>query len=273
MRKFELCFTFPDDHGRYLIPELLDKQQPEEAERFQPEECLNFQYHYPVLPEGLLPRFIVRTHVLSTEQPRWRTGVILDWEGNRALVKADKEDKRVFINVQGRTPRGRRELLLVIRHDFDHIHRSFTFKPQEMIPVPEAPDLLVAYQDLLVMEQDGVRKFLKVVGDRTRELDVEKLLSGVDLDDTLRVQRKEQVDRAVIRVFCSYSHKDELLRAELEHSPQASAAPRCHRSLARSPHPAGRGLGARDTRGTRAGRRGFASGQRGLRGVGLLLRH
>ena len=101
MRKFELCFTFPDDQGRYLIPELLDKQQPKEAEQFQPEKCLNFQYHYPVLPEGLLPRFIVRTHVLSTRQPKWRTGVMLEFEGSRALVKADKEDKRVFISVQG----------------------------------------------------------------------------------------------------------------------------------------------------------------------------
>ena len=129
MRKFELCFTFPDDQGRYLIPELLDKQQPEEAEQFEPGECLNFQYHYPVLPEGLLPRFIVRTHVLSTRAARWRTGVILDWEGNRALVKADKEDKRVFISVKGPTSRGRRELLSVIRHDFEHIHRSFKFTP------------------------------------------------------------------------------------------------------------------------------------------------
>jgi internalin A len=169
MRKFELCFTFPDDQGRYLIPELLDKQQPAEAERFDPDQCLNFQYHYPVLLEGLLPRFIVRTHVLSTEQPRWRTGVILDWEGNQALVKADKEAKRVFIGVKGPTSRGRRELLSVIRYDFEHIHRSFKFTPQELIPVPGAPDVLVPYQELLVMERNGIRKFHKVAGDRVLE--------------------------------------------------------------------------------------------------------
>jgi internalin A len=45
----------------------------------------------PVLPEGLLPRFIVRTHVLSEHQLRWRTGVILNFEGNRALVEADPQ--------------------------------------------------------------------------------------------------------------------------------------------------------------------------------------
>jgi hypothetical protein len=36
-----------------------------------------------VLPEGLLPRFVVRTHVLSDETPRWRTGVILKLEAMR----------------------------------------------------------------------------------------------------------------------------------------------------------------------------------------------
>ena len=31
MRKFELCFGFPDEDGHYLLPDLLDKQQPEIA--------------------------------------------------------------------------------------------------------------------------------------------------------------------------------------------------------------------------------------------------
>ncbi len=93
MRRFELCFSFPDEEGHYLLPDLLDKQQPVAVEDFQPDACLNFRYQYPILPEGLLPRFIVRTHVLSAGQPRWRTGVILKFEGNRALVKADRQDK------------------------------------------------------------------------------------------------------------------------------------------------------------------------------------
>ena len=106
MRKFELCFTFPDDQGLYLVPELLDKQQPEEAEQFQADRCLNFQYHYPVLPEGLIPRFIVRTYVLSTGQPRWRTGAILAFDGNEALVKADKRTSASSSASRARRPEG-----------------------------------------------------------------------------------------------------------------------------------------------------------------------
>jgi internalin A len=35
MKKFELCFTFPDEDTHYLIPELLDIQEPEAAAEFK----------------------------------------------------------------------------------------------------------------------------------------------------------------------------------------------------------------------------------------------
>ena len=61
MRKFSLCFPFPDATDRYLVPELLGKEEPKEAGDFSPGDCLNFEYEYGVLPEGLIPRFIVRS--------------------------------------------------------------------------------------------------------------------------------------------------------------------------------------------------------------------
>ena len=105
MRKFELCFRFPDDDERYLIPQLLPKEQPEEAKAFDAQGCLSFEYHYPtLLPEGLLPRFIVRTYVLSADEPRWRSGVILRFEGHRALVVGDPVERRVRVRVEGPPP-------------------------------------------------------------------------------------------------------------------------------------------------------------------------
>ena len=216
MKKFDLCFSFPDDDKHYLIPELLDKQEPAEAAKFKPEECLNFQYHYPVLTEGLLPRFIVRTHTLSEGLSRWRTGVILKFEDNRALVKADVQDKRVFINVSGPVP-GRRRLLALIRTDFERIHYDIrNLQPQEMIPLPEYPDTVTPYQKLLVMEQNGMKKFLEVVGSQIIELDVQELLNGVDLEGARRRERATDERRQAVRLFYSYSHKDERLRNELE---------------------------------------------------------
>ena len=39
---------------------------------------------------------MVRTHVLSAKLPRWRSGVILEFEENRALVRADSQDRKIF---------------------------------------------------------------------------------------------------------------------------------------------------------------------------------
>ncbi len=182
MKQFELCFSLPDEESRYLVPELLDKQEPKEAAReFNPEECLNFEYHYPVLPEGWLPRFIVRTHVLSDHTPRWRTGVVLKLEDNLALVRADVQDRKIFVNIKGPVA-SRRRLLSIIRENFDHMHADIPkLQPAEIVPLPGQPGEHVTYDELLAWEQDRTRKFKKVVAGSVVELDVQELLNGVEL--------------------------------------------------------------------------------------------
>ncbi|MBW4691423.1 MAG: leucine-rich repeat domain-containing protein [Lyngbya sp. HA4199-MV5] len=215
MRKFELCVRFPEEEGRYLIPDLLDKQQPPIAEDFDAAECLNFRYEYPILPEGLLPRFIVRTHVLSMPQDRWRTGAILTLEGNRALVKADRADRCITISIKG-TLNSRRRLLAVIRYDFDRIHSSFKFKPQEKVPVPGQPAVSVDYNELLMREERGQTTFDLFTGNGLLTVNVRELLNGVDLDGIRKPTRLPDKEKRALRLFYSYSHKDELLRDELE---------------------------------------------------------
>ena len=221
MRKFELCFRFQDDDHRYLIPDLLDKQQPAAATDFNLAECLNFRYEYPILPEGLLPRFIVRTHVLSAPNLRWRTGVILEFEGNRALVRGDRQQRSVTINIQGPTPT-RRRLLAIIRSDFDRIHRSFKFTPKELVPVPGYPSVTVSYRGLLTHEKQGRTTFDVEFGDdELLNLNVQDMLNGVDLDGSRdRGSRRNRGDWVrgdrPLRLVYSYSHKDERLRDELD---------------------------------------------------------
>jgi internalin A len=218
MKKFELCFSLPGKETDYLIPELLSKQEPPEARDFKPEECLNFQYHYPVLPEGLLPRFIVRTHVLSDETPRWRTGVVLKLEDNLALVKADAQEKLVFINIKGPVA-GRRRLLSIIRANFDRIHADIRkLLPAEIVPLPGRPGATVLYEELLAWEKSGTKKFQKVVDGSVVEIDVNKLLNGVELKGERETERgREGVERRrAARIFVSYSHKDERLLSELK---------------------------------------------------------
>ena len=62
------------------------------------------RYHYSVVPEGLLPRFIVRTHPLSEGEVRWRAGVVLRLEGASALVRAEPGENRVSVTALTEIP-------------------------------------------------------------------------------------------------------------------------------------------------------------------------
>lgn len=221
MKKFELCFLLSDKEGVYLIPELLGKQEPDDASAFDPLECLNFEYQYPVLPEGLLPRFVVRTHVLSDDTPRWRTGVILKLEDNLALVRADAQERRVLINIKGFVA-NRRRLLSIIRANFDRIHDDIKhLKPAEIVPLPQQPAVFVTYDDLLAWENSKVKEFPMIVDGKVVLLNVQQLLNGVELEGE-RASASDERGRMDIerkraaRIFVSYSRKDERLLNELK---------------------------------------------------------
>ena len=216
MRKFSLCFAFPDEERRYLIPELLGKEEPVEAAAFPPADCLNFEYHYGVLPEGLIPRFIVRSHTLSREQPRWRTGVILAYEDCRALVKAEPAERRVLVRVKEGDAPARRNLLALVRYELDRINAEFKDRLEAVpkVPLTDFPDFAVDYKKLVTLEKEGVESFPEVIGGRVVTVQVAKLLNGVDLEKQRSVSLETFTQAKA--VFFSYSHKDEGLRDELE---------------------------------------------------------
>lgn len=182
MRKFELCFPLGDGPaGRYVIPALLDKQEPDTTKDFEPEKCLNFQYHYPVLPEGLISRFIVRTYGMSEGLSRWRSGVIVKFDGNHAVVKGDAQERKVTVSVSGPAP-GRRNLLAIIRADLERMHGDIAkLQPRAMVPVPEHPTVVIDYQKLRTFERNGIAQIQEAVGDDVLTLDVTSLLNGVDV--------------------------------------------------------------------------------------------
>ncbi|ETR72570.1 MAG: leucine-rich repeat-containing protein [Candidatus Magnetoglobus multicellularis str. Araruama] len=216
MRKFSLCFAFPDEEDRYLIPELLGKEEPKVTEAFVPDECLNFEYHYAILPEGLIPRFIVRSHTLSRNQERWRSGVILSYEGCKALVTAVTAERRVIVRVMSGDAGARRRLLAIIRYDVDRINREFKDRldAQPKVPLTDFPEFSVDYHKLVAFERQGVETFPEFIGQNVVSVDVNELLNGIDL-----ATQREEASNLIVKlksVFFSYSHKDESLRDELE---------------------------------------------------------
>ncbi len=216
MRKFELCYEFYESAGHYLVPELLGKEEPDLNE-FAAAEALRFDYRYNILPEGLLPRFIVRSRALNKNLPRWRTGVVLEWEGNRAVVKADLQDRTVSIAVVG-DGAGRRRLLTVIRADLEVIQRSITkLEVTEEVPVPGQAGLAVGYATLCVLEAEGETELKLVHNGKLVKVRIADLLNGVEEASARPSEpRRETGAREGVRVAFSYSHKDEELRDQLE---------------------------------------------------------
>lgn len=191
MERFQLCFRLQGQQERYLVPDLLGENQPDIKELLEA-PGLGFRYQYEVLPEGLLPRFIVQTHVQSEGNPqwRWRTGVVLDRDGCRAVVRADHRERRVDIHVTGSEAR-RRELLAVARVAFDEQHRDLKgLAVEERVPIPGEPGVTVSYRDLLKREDRGETAFYPENLDRP--VSIQELLNGVESPES-RARKREAI--------------------------------------------------------------------------------
>jgi internalin A len=212
MEKFQLCFQLPGRRKRYLVPELLGENQPDEIRSLVTEPGLGFRYQYEVLPEGLLPRFIVQTHVHSESNPkwRWRTGVVLNRDGCRAVVRADARERRVDIHISG-PARQRRGLLAIIRDRFDEQHSDLKgLVVDQRVPVPGEPGVTVSYDFLLKLEGKG--KSSVWPEGAQQEYPVADLLNGVDSPErraerhSQKITRRFEVIMSNKHVFLSYCH-------------------------------------------------------------------
>lgn len=183
MKHFELCFEFTDRLGHYLIPRHLHDSELDIP--WNDDDTLQFQYHYvEALPDSIISRFIVRMNQFITKQYYWKNGVFLQSGENRAKVKADLVDRKIFISISGKE-QTRRAFLAVIRSAFEEINKNFTIEVKQLIPVPSSPNVLVSYYELLIHEE--MNELEIVIPDLRTKLSVKELLDGVeDLPERLR---------------------------------------------------------------------------------------
>jgi internalin A len=196
MRRFELCFDLHGHRGeRVLIPDLLPRDEPYTGDW---SDVLAFEYHYNVLPGSVISRFTVRMNQRIYKRTYWRSGVVLAYGGNRALVRGDEAEHKVRICVDG-PPRTRQTLLAMIRDDLYHIHRSITgIQAREMLPLPGHPEIDPAdYQHLLNLERIGQERFVPVGLDETVE--VQPLLDLVEPEEVRRARRERSRTQARLR--------------------------------------------------------------------------
>ncbi|MGC1199153.1 MAG: COR domain-containing protein, partial [Geitlerinemataceae cyanobacterium] len=194
MREFQLCFQLHDKTvPTFLIPGILPKEEPKNTQLEG--ETLEFQYHYRILPDSILSRFIVLTHDKIHEATYWRTGVMLAYcEGkevcNIARIKSDPEEEKIFIAVSGREST-RRSFLSMIRDTFSKIHNSFgNLEVGKWVPVPGHPDAdPLDYEDLLGLEEMGETH--KIVGKLKLKLDLRQLLDGYESQEVRRMRKMD----------------------------------------------------------------------------------
>ncbi|TBR61377.1 Ras family protein, partial [Westiellopsis prolifica IICB1] len=204
MKEFELCFELDCKPPQFLIAGLLPKDQPDETKLHG--ETLEFQYHYKVLPESIISRFIVITHEKIYNQIYWRSGVMLQYQEhneiyNIARIKADPEDKKIFITISGRQET-RRLFLGILRDVFQRIHKSLpNLEITEWVPVPNYPKHEpLKYSDLLGLEAMGETH--KVIGELKLKLNLRQLLDGYEpLESRQKIQKPDPESGSIIINF------------------------------------------------------------------------
>ncbi|MCB9854950.1 MAG: GTP-binding protein [Phycisphaerales bacterium] len=198
MDRFDLCFEMQHDGKQaILVPELLLRDEP--LLEWNKPGSLRFEYHYEILPSGLIPRFIVLSKSLRLNPPvHWRSGVALEAEGCRVLVRGDEQKARVVIAVQPLDGVGtaRRRALAMVRAFFSQIHE--TIPAEEMVPLPMDPDAdPVKYTYLCELERDEGPEYTWRPQGASRKYSVRELLEGIEEPGSRNMRRLMDVAQRV----------------------------------------------------------------------------
>ena len=131
MMRFKLCYQIPHLPGNYIAPQLLNSNQPEY--NWDKSHNLILRYEYDFMPKGILTRFIVETHPWIEQQKLvWRSGVILNKDETRAEIIENYNQREIKVRLWGNR---KKELLAVVIHELDKIHRSFErLQYQTLVP-------------------------------------------------------------------------------------------------------------------------------------------
>jgi internalin A len=217
MRAFQLCFAHEPEGGpgeaagpvRYLVPELLPEFEPEMAEPWD-QAPVRLRYTYEVLPPGLLPRFIVRTHPLSDDAPRWRHGVVLRHGEASALIRAESDRPQLEVFVLGGDEDTRRVLVTMVRRELEALHGEMKMAPVETLELTGEGDRWISVKSLRQMEEPGEpTKRMPILPEGTAEVNVPLELDKLDPPESRAIDRDPATAPTPVRMFVSYAHADE----------------------------------------------------------------
>ncbi len=220
MERFEMCLPLATQPAQastsWLVPGALGKFQPEalDVTPFQGTEAVRMRYVYDPLPEGVIPRLIVVTHLLSEPKGRWRYGIVLAEGGARALVRRGEKMNHLEIAAIG-PPAERLRLLEVIQGHLDRINATVPdpkpYAEQELAGLPGSYHTLKNLTDVEKLEKATGHKqpFIVTLADGR----VAQVEPTPQLDRTSEESSRDP-EREPIPLFLSYSDKDRRAKDE-----------------------------------------------------------
>ncbi|AOS84001.1 hypothetical protein BIU88_07525 [Chlorobaculum limnaeum] len=220
MRAFQLCYASEEESNhnmddgeakpcRYLVPELLPEFEPEMPQPWD-SAPVRLRYRYEVLPPGLLPRFIVRTHALSDGAPHWRHGVVLRHAEAEALIRAESDRPELYLFVLGGDEETRQVLVTMIRRELEALHTEMRMQPVEELELTGEGEQWISVRSLREVEQpENPTQKLPVQPDGTAEVNVPQELDKLVPAEARAIDRDPATAPIPVRLFVSYAHDDE----------------------------------------------------------------
>ncbi len=203
MEKFELCFPLEEKKGAFLVPGLLDANQPRQLKKFMEPGATRIQFRYEdVRPPGLIPRFIVRSHTLSARQSRWLRGVVIARGKTKALVRGDHEGRVTDVFAIGPNPTDRVWLTEFILAEMKTLNDKLSVRTfVESDAKPGAWTELEILRDAAKNEQ--FTRTERTTDGGTVDVDIRGTLQTVETAEST-VTRREP-----LALFICYSHANE----------------------------------------------------------------
>ncbi|MFZ2280594.1 MAG: COR domain-containing protein [Prosthecobacter sp.] len=208
MQNYDLAFPLKEDEENlWLVPQALADSQPALAPEWQG-EATRLRWTYAALPEGLVPRFITRTHTLSEGLARWLNGTLLELGQARAVVRADVTDRCITATILGPEV-DRQRLAGTIQTEMRSLNAEIRgLDPLEELQLQRAPEVWMPVTGLEKAEKKG-----------RPEMDMLTPQGIVEINATAENNRLTVQDARTDvwkpRVFISYSHHDDAAKDQL----------------------------------------------------------
>ncbi|MGX9725804.1 MAG: COR domain-containing protein [Candidatus Electronema sp. VV] len=167
MEQFKLCFPCRHEQDTFVIPALLESDQPPHG--FEKRGSLAFEFNFTgFLPRHIMPNFIVGRHDEIKGELVWQNGVVLSKQDSRAeaLLQVDYHDRVLSLWVRGNKANDYFKII------YDDLKRILNLMPElrfdEKVIVPEEsriaddpffhrPEKLIKadFRQLLAMQDKG----------------------------------------------------------------------------------------------------------------------